>query len=104
MSDAKATPGEPLLNSLLSSGTKADLLILFHRNPGLIDTIDGIARRIGKKGDAITPEISQLEVASILNKKRVGKSDVYFLNREKDRQAQSEIASYINAVGASKTK
>jgi hypothetical protein len=95
-------PENPL-NKLLSSGTKADLLVLFHRNPGLIDTVEGIARRMGKRGKAIESDVSELARDSILQKKKVGNSDVYFLNREKDREAQRDIANYISNLGG-KTK
>ena len=93
---------ENLLNRLLSSGTKAELLVLFHRNPGLIDTVEGIARRMGKKGHAIESDVSELAKDSILQKKRVGNSDVYFLNREKDKEAQKDIANYITNLGGKK--
>ena len=97
---AKVPPlPENLLNKLLSSGTKADLLVLFHRNPGLIDTVEGIARRMGKKGKAIESDVADLAKDSILHKKKVGNSDVYFLNREKDREAQRDIANYITNLG-----
>ena len=97
MTEGDKAPQLPdnLLDNLLSSGTKADLLLLFHRNPGLIDTVEGIARRLGKKGKAIETDISQLANSSILQKKKVGDSDVYFLNREKDKESQGEIADYI---------
>jgi len=92
-----------VLGALLSSSNKADLLVLFHRNPGLIDTVEGIARRLGKKGSAISSDIAELAGASILQKKAVGKSEVYFLNREKDRESQKGIAEYINNLGAKKS-
>jgi len=96
----KASPlPDNLLNKLLSSGTKAELLVLFHRNPGLIDTVEGIAMRMGKKGKAIESDVSELAKDSILQKKKVGNSDVYFLNREKDREAQRDIANYITNLG-----
>ncbi len=87
------------LSALLSSSNKADLLLLFHRNPGLIDTIEGIGRRLGKRGDAIASDVSELATASILQKKTVGRSEVYFLNREKDREAQRDVAAYIVNLG-----
>ena len=90
------------LGALLSSSNKADLLVLFHRNPGLIDTAEGIARRIGKKGSGISSDLSELASDSILRKKAVGKSEVYFLDREKDRESQKNIAEYINNLGAKK--
>lgn len=92
-----------VLSALLSSSNKADLLVLFHRNPGLIDTVEGIGRRLGKKGGAIAPDVSELASASILQKKTVGKSEVYFLNRKKDRESQKEIAEYINNLGEKKS-
>jgi len=97
-SESKNSP----LDNLLSSSTKADLLLLFHRNPGLIDTVDGIARRIGKKGSAIATDISELETSSILRKKVVGKSEVYFLDRKRDEEAKKEVAAYINGLGGKK--
>ncbi|HUI01454.1 MAG TPA: hypothetical protein VLX56_07475 [Nitrososphaerales archaeon] len=91
-------PSDPL-GALLSSSNKADLLVLFHRNPGLIDTVEGIARRLGKKGSVIASDVSELAGASILQRKVVGKSEVYFLNREKDRESQKDIAEYITNLG-----
>jgi len=104
MSDRPKAPQIPenLLNTLLSSGTKADLLVLFHRNPGLIDTVEGISRRMGKKAKGIESEISELTKASILQKKKVGNSEVYFLDRVKDREAQKDIANYITNLGGKK--
>jgi predicted transcriptional regulator len=104
MSEGDKAPQLPenLLNSLLSSSGRADLLLLFHRNPGLIDTVEGIARRMGKKGKAVESDVSELAKASILQKKKVGHSDVYFLNREKDEEAQRDIANYITNLGGKK--
>jgi predicted transcriptional regulator len=99
---AKVAPSPDALSALLSSSNKADLLVLFHRNPGLIDTVDGIAKRLGKRGSAIAPDLSELTSTSILQKKTVGKSEVYFLNREKDKESQKEIAEYITNLGGKK--
>jgi len=96
---SESPPGAALLRSLLSTGTKADLMVLFHRNPGLIDTVDGIATRIGRKGDSIRTDVLELEKDSFLMKKKVGKAEVYYLNRERDMKAQEEMASYIFSMG-----
>lgn len=76
----------------------ADVLVMFRRNPGLIDTVEGIAMRVGAKSQLITKEIAELEGRRILQKKMIGKSEVYFLNRERDAQVQKEVASYISGV------
>jgi len=100
--EANMTQRPNALSTLLSSSNKADLLVLFHRNPGLIDTVEGIARRMGKKGSAIASDVSELAGASILQRKTVGKSEVYFLNREKDKEAQKGVADYITNLGGKK--
>ncbi len=41
---------EVLLQRLLSSEIKTDLLMLFHRNPGRLHTTSGVALRIGRTG------------------------------------------------------
>ena len=105
MVDEASTSQPPnVLGALLSSSNKADLLVLFHRNPGLIDTVEGIARRLGKKGSAISSDVSELASASILQKKVVGRSEVYFLNREKDRESQKDVAEYIKSLGVKKSQ
>jgi predicted transcriptional regulator len=101
--EANSTRPPDPLSGLLSSSNKADLLVLFHRNPGLIDTVDGIARRLGKKGSAIASDVSELAGASILQKKMVGRSEVYFLNREKDRESQKNIAEYITNLARNRS-
>jgi hypothetical protein len=88
-----ALPG--VLGTLLSSSGKGELLILFHRNPGLIDTIPGIAKRLGKKADALTEDVSELVGASVLQKKKVGRYEVYFLDTEKDEAMKKTMAEYI---------
>jgi hypothetical protein len=93
---AGVDPTRPdVLSKLLSSSGKGDLLILFHRNPGLIDTAPGIAKRLGKKADAVTADISELVGASILQKKTVGRYQVFSLDREKDEATKKGIAEYI---------
>ena len=52
--------GESLIQRLLSSDTKADLLTLFRGNPGLVDGIDGVARRIGRRPMSIKAEVDDL--------------------------------------------
>jgi hypothetical protein len=93
---------EMLFKRLLSSGTKAELLVLFHRNPGLIDTIDGIANKLGRSTEVIRPDVYDLADASILNKKMIGRTEVFYLNRENDRKAQEAMAAYINGLGREK--
>jgi DNA-binding MarR family transcriptional regulator len=92
--------GKALLNRLLSSTTKAELLILFHKNPGLIDTVEGIARRIGKKRADVKRDLNDLIALGILSRKRLGRDEAISLNGEKDKMIQDRVAAHLRDLGS----
>src|SRR5213593_4509041 len=98
MSNASET-----LARLLASEIRGDLLVLFHRNPGLIDTLDGVARRIGKTGNAIEEDVRGLVNLGVLKTRRIGRSEVLLLDRARDREVLDAIAKHLrNLEGVEK--
>ena len=92
-----------MLETLLSSEITGDLLVLFHRNPGLIDTLDGVARRIGRTGNAIEEDVRGLVNLGILKTRRIGRSEVLLLDRARDREVLDAIAKHLrNLEGVEK--
>lgn len=83
---------------MLSSDVKADLLALFHKNPGLIDSIDGVARRIGRTANAIEKDVGELVDLGVLKRKRLSTSEVFLLDRAKDKEIQGIIANQIKSL------
>jgi hypothetical protein len=96
--------GSEILSTLLGSEVRGDLLVLFHRNPGLIDTVDGVARRIGRTTVAIISEVRELLVLGVLRQKRIGASEVVFLDRVKDRELLESVANHLKTVRISEEK
>ena len=90
--------GSEIMSTLLGSEVRGDLLVLFHRNPGLIDTVDGIARRIGRTTVAVISDLKELLVLGILRQKRIGTSEVVFLDRAKDRELLESVANHLKTV------
>jgi hypothetical protein len=90
--------GDELLSQLLSSEIKGQLLILFHKNPGLIDTIDGVACRIGRTAEAIGAEVEDLVALGMLRMKRVGQSEVIHLDVAKDNEVQTLIIDHLGTL------
>jgi hypothetical protein len=90
--------GPEILSTLLGSEVRGDLLVLFHRNPGLIDTVDGVARRIGRTTVAVISEVRELLVLGVLRQKRIGTSEVLFLDRAKDRELLETVANHLKTV------
>src|SRR5438552_3708203 len=60
-----------LFQSMLSSEIKGDLLVLFHKNPGLIDSLDGVARRIGRIGTAIQADVQDKVNVQIIGARQI---------------------------------
>ncbi len=84
-----------LFQSMLSSEIKGDLLVLFHKNPGLIDSLDGVARRIGRVGTAIQADVQDMVNIHILGTKKIGGREIIFLDRSGDKAAQETIMTYL---------
>ncbi len=87
-----------MLATLLSSEVKGDLLTLFHRNPGLVDSIDGVARRIGRTGTTIEQDVKSLVNLGVLKLKKIGTIEVLSLNRTRDREILEALANHIKAI------
>lgn len=88
-----------LLDRLLSSEVRAELLALFHKSPGLIDRIDGVARRIGRTESEIQADVKALTDLGILSRKRFGKSEVIYFNGNKDKEIQQIIYNSLKGGG-----
>src|SRR3989442_7878893 len=88
-----------ILSTLLASEVRGDLLILFHKNPGLIDTIDGVARRIGKTGLDVESDVKILVDLGLLKRRKIGSSEVVSLDRQKDREIQETVAKHLKHDG-----
>jgi len=93
-SDA-AGPGEALLQNLLSSDGKAMLVLLFRRNPGLIDKIDAIARRVGKKKEAVEADLKELVEVGVLREGRVGGIPVFSLDGKRDADVRHTVGTFL---------
>jgi len=87
-----------MLATLLSSEIKGDLLTLFHRNPGLLDSIDGVARRIGRTGTTIEQDVKSLVNLGVLKLKKIGTIEVLSLDRTRDREILEALANHIKAI------
>jgi len=90
--------GSEILSTLLGSEVRGDLLVLFHRNPGLIDTVDGVARRIGRTTVAVISEVRELLELGVLKQKRIGASEVVYLDRDKDRELLESVANHLKTL------
>jgi hypothetical protein len=90
--------GEEMLSKMLSSKVKGELLVLFHKNPGLIDSDEGVARRIGRSAESCEADLNDLISIGILTTRTIGKSRFICLDKEKDAETQSLVGDYLAAL------
>jgi len=95
---------QEILSTLLASEIRGDLLVLFHKNPGLIDTVDGIARRIGRTTIAVISDVRELLQLGLLKQKRIGASEIVYLDRARDREILESVANHLKTVRIGREK
>jgi len=91
-----------LIKRLLASEVKGDLLALFHKNPGLIDNLDGLARRIGRTANSVKADVEDLVSLGVLRTKNIGRSEVIFLDHARDKEVQEIIVNYLKSLKTEK--
>jgi hypothetical protein len=77
---------------ILDSDIKSDLLTLFYNSPGVIDTMDGVAWRIGLQGKDIEKDVKELVEIGLLKVKRFSKNEVIFYQRSRDMEIQQILS------------
>lgn len=92
-------PGKDLLERLLASESKGEILTLFHKNPGLVDSLDGVARRIGKAQHQIEDDVKDFVELGLLKRTHVGNIELISLDKQKDAQVQASLADYFGGLG-----
>lgn len=89
---------------LLDSEVKAELLVLFHKNPGLIDTVEGIARRIGRTAQAIKKDIKDFAQFGLVRVKKYDGVMAVSLNHERDKEIQDAILKHLKSLSKEQEK
>jgi KaiC/GvpD/RAD55 family RecA-like ATPase len=91
----KASKAE-LIDKLIGSETKAELLMFFHENPETTDTVDGIAKRIHRSARDIERDIADLVDLGLLHEVRT-----LSFNKSRDQELQKEISRRLTSPSPS---
>jgi len=82
-----------MLSAFLSSDIKCGLLRLFRNNPKLTFSSEEIANQMGRIGDEIQPELTDLLDIGVIRK--IGNQGCFRLDENKDRDFQTQISRYL---------
>jgi predicted transcriptional regulator len=90
------TKVQEILDVLMANETRADLVTLFRKNPGLIDSLEGVARRIGRSQSAIQQDIAELVKIGVLKQRKLGTNEVISIDRMRDKEIQNEVGEFLH--------
>jgi predicted transcriptional regulator len=77
---------------LLGSDVKLEILALFHKNPELVDRIDGVSRRIGRDPGEIEAEVKDLVEIGVLHVETQQNSKVIYYDQKNQAEIENEIS------------
>ncbi len=81
-----------LIERLIGSETKAELLMFFHDNPDTTDTVEGIAAKIRRQPREIERDISDLVKLGLIQEMRL-----ISFNKDRDQELQREISKRLTS-------
>lgn len=87
-----------ILNKLLSSNGKADLLTLFNENPRLSERPEKIAEKIRRRPSQIRSDLEDLQEIGVIARKRIRGSKTIYYDRRRAAEIQRILASYIETM------
>jgi KaiC/GvpD/RAD55 family RecA-like ATPase len=79
-----------LFEKLMGAEAKAELLMVFHDEPEITDTLEGLAKRINKDVKTVKDDVEDLAELGLPTEVKL-----YSFNREKDLGLQGEISSQL---------
>ncbi|HIE52012.1 MAG TPA: hypothetical protein EYP85_09655 [Armatimonadetes bacterium] len=73
-----------LLDKILDSLIKLDLLVFFYQNPDTIDSASGIATWVGHEEEQVVKELAELAAARLIERHQVRGETVYTRSNDPD--------------------
>jgi KaiC/GvpD/RAD55 family RecA-like ATPase len=85
-----------LLEKLIGSETKAELLMYFHENPDSTETVEAVALKLKRKPEEIESDVSDLVELGLLQQVRL-----ISFNKDRDQELQREISQRLISPSSS---
>ncbi len=88
----------------LSSNLLADTLVLFRNNPGLVDTVDAVARRLGVSPMKLKAETDAMRRVGILKEEKISGFDILSFDLAADEVVSRHVGEKIGKMRTRKGK
>lgn len=80
----------------MDSELKLQVVVFFHNNPGVVETMEGLARRLGTNVEVLRKEIADHIRMGILTERPAGDKMVLVYNRENEDDVRAFIARTLS--------
>ena len=89
-----------MLNTLITSKTRINLLLKFFLNPGTKGYLRELAAEFGESTNAIRVELNRLSDAKLLQSTHLGRKVIYRANNKHNlfRDIQSVVRKYVGLI------
>ncbi len=84
-----------LFQSWVGSDLKARVLVFFNRNPGVVETLEGLARRIGATEQSLQPELQAHVELGLIKKRELGGKTIYRYNRQRRLEMERRVVEEL---------
>lgn len=97
---------EPDLSKIMDLWVASDLkiqsLMFFHENPGVIETLEGLAKRLGTNVDGLRKEIADHIALGIIREQKSGGYTLLVFDRRREGDVQEAITQRIRKLASKK--
>jgi hypothetical protein len=94
-------PKEPEFSKIMelwmASDLKVQVLVFYHDNPGTIETMDGLAKRLGTNIDMLRKEVADDVANGLIQERKAGDRTFLVFDRKRDADVQSAIEQRFRA-------
>ena len=102
---AKADKGGEFSKAMdlwVAGDLKIQSLVFFHENPGVIETLEGLAKRLGTNVDGLRREISDHIALGIIKEQKTGAYTLLVFDRRRESEIQGAIEERVRKLAATK--
>lgn len=80
----------------VDSELKAQVVIFFNNNPGVVETVDGLAKRLGLNAILLREAVADHVRLGLLQERRLGEKTVLVFNRDRRKEIQSVVVDALD--------
>ncbi|MFA5860525.1 MAG: hypothetical protein WDA16_02405 [Candidatus Thermoplasmatota archaeon] len=92
---------QKVLEVWVDSDSKVRLLVFFRQNPGVIETLEGLAQRLAIPVEQLTQEVrAHVEIGLLHSRDMAGGKTVYFFDRERWQELSDLLTAAIEKRGS----